>query len=46
MLFTDNCTSVTDFDNCPGNKTDFIPENSVCASKMESLFASRWLNML
>ncbi|XP_057573604.1 meprin A subunit beta-like [Hippopotamus amphibius kiboko] len=28
-----NCTSVTDFDDCPGNITDFCPDNSVCACK-------------
>nr|XP_040138682.1 uncharacterized protein LOC120889045 isoform X3 [Ictidomys tridecemlineatus] len=28
-----NCTSVTDFDDCPGNITDFCPENIVCACK-------------
>ncbi|KAM7045429.1 uncharacterized protein WM277_010084 isoform 3-T3 [Molossus nigricans] len=28
-----NCTSVTDFDDCPGNIRDFCPENIVCACK-------------
>ncbi|XP_059535100.1 uncharacterized protein LOC132224038 [Myotis daubentonii] len=28
-----NCTSVTDFDDCPGNITDFCPKNIVCACK-------------
>ncbi|XP_008820767.1 uncharacterized protein LOC103725205 [Nannospalax galili] len=28
-----NCTSVTDFDDCPGNITDFCPRNIVCACK-------------
>uniref|UniRef100_A0A4X1W268 MICOS complex subunit n=1 Tax=Sus scrofa TaxID=9823 RepID=A0A4X1W268_PIG len=28
-----SCTSVTDFDDCPGNITDFCPANSVCACK-------------
>lgn len=28
-----NCTSVTDFDDCPGNVKDFCPENIVCACK-------------
>nr|XP_031527414.1 uncharacterized protein LOC116277393 [Vicugna pacos] len=33
LLFTANCTSVADFDDCPGNITDFCPEYSVCACK-------------
>ncbi|XP_054571320.1 uncharacterized protein LOC114228248 [Eptesicus fuscus] len=28
-----NCTSVTDFDDCPGNISDFCPKNIVCACK-------------
>ncbi|XP_023579561.1 uncharacterized protein LOC101577620 isoform X2 [Octodon degus] len=28
-----NCTSVTDFHDCPGNVTNFCPENIVCACK-------------
>ncbi|XP_046528695.1 uncharacterized protein LOC124245380 [Equus quagga] len=28
-----NCTSVTDFDDCPGNTTGFCPENIVCTCK-------------
>ncbi|XP_037676776.1 meprin A subunit beta-like [Choloepus didactylus] len=28
-----SCTSVADFDDCPGNTTDFCPENIVCACK-------------
>lgn len=28
-----NCTSVTDFDNCPGTIRDFCPENIACACK-------------
>ncbi|XP_062039041.1 uncharacterized protein LOC133752668 [Lepus europaeus] len=28
-----NCTSVTDFDDCPGIITDFCPENIACACK-------------
>ncbi|XP_063102220.1 uncharacterized protein LOC134475471 isoform X2 [Cavia porcellus] len=28
-----NCTSVANFDDCPGNVTDFCPENIVCACK-------------
>ncbi|XP_066213471.1 uncharacterized protein [Saccopteryx leptura] len=28
-----NCTSVTDFADCPGNTTDFCPKNIVCACK-------------
>ncbi|XP_021103330.1 meprin A subunit beta-like [Heterocephalus glaber] len=28
-----NCTSVTNFDDCPENITDFCPENIACACK-------------
>lgn len=28
-----NCTSVTDFDDCPGNTGDFCPKSIVCACK-------------
>lgn len=33
LLFTANCTPVTDFDDCWGNVTDLCPDNIVCACK-------------
>lgn len=45
-----NCTSVTDFDDCPGNVTDFCPKNIVCACKDGEPFCkcpnfrSQWRN--
>lgn len=33
-----NCTSVPDFQNCPGNVKDFCPKNIICACKDEEPF--------